>query len=310
MKHPAFVAATWLALAVSSVSVVADELDDALARFIDGDGFARQDAMAVDERLLSAYTPPAGGMRPDEGTGPLEKALLLVETLEPALPRTRTMVRYGQMTNEEGTPFAFVTVERYNLGPATRAAVAEAYGEENTDTPEAFGIGPHVAWRIVTMPLMGQTAAIMETARREIPEAEAATADCGDRGCLAPDGTLDDGRAWEEAGIEVAAATAYPPSGAGGLSRPAHAMAELAIAMGYAEDSDGRSYWTGVEQPEAARGTAPFLFGMVDDGLGQESAVDTVLGQTSLNDDSIAQLWMRRVEMPGAVFWMRDAVQR
>lgn len=311
MKHPAFVAATWLALAVLSAPAVADELDDAIGGFIDANGFVRQDAAAVDERLLSAFRQPTGAMRPDEGTGPLEKALLLVESIEPGLPRTRTMLRYGQMTiGERATPYSFVTVERYNLGPATRVLVAEEYGEENTDTPEAFGVGPHVAWRIVTMPLMGQTAALVEVSRREIPEAEAEAADCGGRGCLALDGTIDDARAWDDVEMQVTAATAYDPLGADGMTRPARAAAELAIAMGYAEDWDGKAYWTGVEQPEAARGTAPFLFGMIDAGLGQEVSVDAVLGQTLLNDDSVAELWMRRVEVPGAAFWMRGTVQR
>src|SRR5690606_3983382 len=109
--------------------------------------------------------------------------------------------------------------------------------------------------------------------------------------------------------MQVSAQTPYEPLDADGLTRPARAIAELAIASGYAEDQDGRSYWNGVEQPEAARGAEPFLFGLIDSGLGQEIAVDAVLGQTLLNDDSIAELWMRRIDVPGAAFWMRAAVQ-
>jgi hypothetical protein len=68
--------------------------------------------------------------------------------------------------------------------------------------------------------------------------------------------------------------------------------------------------WQGPEHPEAARGTEPFLFVTIDKDLGQDTALDAALGQTLLNDDAIAELWTRRIEFPGSVYWMNAAVNR
>lgn len=290
----------------------ADEVDDAIAAFVQSDGFEPQDPDKVDEKLLSAFA-ATGAMRPDGAASALEKAVLLLETHEAALPRARYAVRYGQMVQEaslDTVPVSFVTVERYNLGPATRRELVDSLGEDNVDTPEAFGVGPHVAWRMVAMPLMGQTAAIMEVSRREIPEAAAASADCAGRPCLAPSVDPDAGFDWQEMDFEASMATAFAHQTPEGVATPARAVAELAVAAGFAEASGGEPHWYGIEQPEAARGAEPFLTVVVDAGLGQDTSVDAVLGQTLVNDDSIRELWLRRLEVPGQVYWLRSSVAR
>ncbi len=292
------------AASVLSVAARADEVDDAIAAFIESDGFAQQDAEIIDGQLVGLFT--GTGMRPDGAASPLEKALLLVDSMEEPLSRVRYMVRYGQMI-QDGTPLSFVTVERYNFGPIIRQQVVDAYGEENADDLEAFGVGPHVAWRIVTMPLMGQAAAVIEAARREIGDEEAEALDCGGRGCLAYEPTLDEFQLWDEIEGPLPLQTRY--EGTDDVAVPARAASELAIAAGIASN-DGSVGWTGPEQPEAARGAEPFLFMTIDRDLGQDTAVDAVLGQTLLNDDSIAALWHRRVEFPGSVYWMQAATQR
>ncbi|MCO5155151.1 MAG: hypothetical protein M9945_00150 [Aquamicrobium sp.] len=285
-------------------------VDDAVATFIGEDGFEAQDVATVDERLLAAFTAsPAGAARPDGEASPLEKALLLVETLEPALPRTRTMLRYGQMLDGD-TPYAFVTVERYNFGPAIRQMVIEDYGEENTDEPEAFGVGPHVAWRIVTMPLMGQQAALVSVARGEITDKDAEATECGGRGCLAFEPFPDDLHQWQETETTIDIASPYAEKTQGDVAAPARIAAELAIAAGIAGSHDGRMSWHGPEQPEAARHAEPFLFLSIDRDLGQETAMDAMLGQTLLNDDAVEELWQRRVEFPGMVAFMQAATPR
>lgn len=291
-----------------SLPLHAAEVDEAMEAFASTDGFAPQDVDAIDARLLEAFV-VTGAMRPDGAASPLEKALLLVDALEPALPRTRTMLRYGQMA-DGGTPYAFVTVERYNFGPAIRQMVVEDFGEENTDEPEVFGVGPHVAWRIVTMPLMGQTAGLVSAARREIGEDEAQAAECGGRGCLAFEPLPDDVQEWRESDPGVQIATAYPDRTAEDTAVPARVAAEMSVAAGLAEGAGGEPFWNGPEQPEAARGTAPFLFLTIDRDLGQETGTDAMLGQTLLNDDAVAELWHRRVEFPGAVHWMQAARPR
>lgn len=309
MKRPVF-AWTLAALCVFSLPSHADEIDDAIGVFMNEDGFERQDVQVVDARLLRQFK-GTGAMRPDGSASPLEKALLLIDAMEKPLVRTRYMVRYGQMQQED-TPISFVTVERYNLGPAIRTMVAQDYGEENTAGPEEFGVGPHVEWRIVTMPLMGQSAALVEVARREIPEKEAGSVDCAGRGCLSLDGSLDTVREWSEARMGVNVATAYSRTNEAGSPVPALVAAELAVAGGIATGAGGETYWTGPERPEAARDSEPFLFLAVDFDLGQDTNVDAALGQTLLNDDSLAETWVRRNQFAGAedVYWFTSNTER
>ena len=288
--------------AVCALPAAAAEVEQAIETFIAEDGFEARDVAAVDEKLRAAFT-AAGDV------SPLEKALLLVETLEPALPRTRTMLRYGQMLDGD-TPYSFVTVERYNFGPTIRRMVIEDHGEDNTDEPEAFGVGPHVAWRIVTMPMMGAQAALVSAARGEIPDREAETTDCGGRGCLAFEPLPDDLHRWQETETAIDIASPYAERTEGEVATPARIAAELAIAAGIATGDDGRMNWRGPEQPEAARHAEPFLFLSIDRDLGQETAMDALLGQTLLNDDSVAELWHRRVEFPGMVAFMQAATPR
>lgn len=307
----------FLLLAVLSFAAAparADAVDDAVATFINEDGFAPDDVAELDVLLLKAFLPSGGAMRPDEFAGPLEKSLLLVDTLEPRLPRVRYMLRYGQMI-QDGTPVSFVTVERYNLGPTIRADVAAAYGEDNVDTPEAFGVGPHVAWRIVTMPLMGQAAALMEASRQEIPDSEAALTDCAGRPCLSTDRLIDDLLPWQEYEADIDINTAFPSVNEAGASDPAFAAAELAVASGLSTVEGDKPYWNGPEQPEAVRFHEPFLFVTIDYDLGQDTMVDAMLGQTQLNDDSIEEIWHRRVQIPdvrppGLRYWMQATRQR
>ncbi|MEO3389169.1 hypothetical protein [Mesorhizobium sp. CAU 1741] len=285
----------------------ADEVDDAIASFINADGFAQEDAEIVDGELVGLFS-GSGAMRPDGAASPVEKALLLIDSMEAPLSRVRYMVRYGQMIQAD-TPLSFVTVERYNFGPIIRQQVIDAYGEENADTPDAFGVGPHVAWRIVTMPLMGQTAAVIEAARREIGDEEAEGLDCGGRGCLSYSPTPDEMQLWDEVDGPQPMETAYEESSTDDVAVPARAAAELTVAASLASN-EGNFSWHGPEQPEAARGAEPFLFVTIDRDLGQDTSVDAVLGQTLLNDDAIDALWHRRAEFPGSVYWMRAATQK
>lgn len=292
------------------LSAHAADVDAVVATFVGEDGFERRDVEAVDAKLLAAFTAStAGAARPDAGASPLEKALLLVDALEPALPRTRTMLRYGQMLDGD-TPYAFVTVERYNFGPVIRRMVIDDYGEENADEPEAFGVGPHVAWRVVTMPLMGQQASLVAVARGEIADREAGATDCAGRPCLAFEPLPDDLHEWREAETVIDMGSAYTAATGDEVATPARIAAELAVAAGIAAVEEGHMGWRGPEQPEAARDNEPFLFLTIDRDLGQETAMDAMLGQTLLNDDAVAELWTRRVEFPGMVSFMQAATAR
>src|SRR5690606_24152350 len=160
-----------------------------------------------------------------------------------------------------------------------------------------FGVGPHVAWRMVTIPLMGNTAALLEVSRPEIPQSEAERADCVVGGCLDLSVLVDDHRGWQEQQREVDFPSAYVDRSADGLAVRARAAAELSATMWLASAEGGTIRWNGPEQPEAARGTEPFLFFYADTNAGQEFAVDAVLGQILLNDDSVEAVWERRLEL-------------
>jgi hypothetical protein len=298
------------AVSLLPFSVHAAEIDGVVETFVSDDGFEKQDLDAVDQKLLAAFDPAAGkALRPDHEASPLEKAMLLIDTLEPALPRSRTMVRYGQMLDGD-VPYSFVTVERYNFGPVIRQMAIEDYGAENVDEPEVFGVGPHVAWRVVTMPVMGQQAALVAVSRGEISDEAAQETDCGGRLCLAFEPLPDDLHQWQETETEIEMTSPYETRTADDVATPARIAAELAVAAGIAASHDGHMSWHGPEQPEAARHAEPFLFVALDRDLGQETSMDAMLGQTLLNDDAVAELWHRRVEFPGMVSFMQAATPR
>lgn len=288
----------------------ADDVDTLVSDFVRAPGWQAQDVDAVDQRLLGLFAAAKpSAMRPDGEASPIEKALLLVDAMEPALPRVRVLVRYGQHV-DDGTPYSFITVERYNMGPASHARTVADFGEENAASAKEFGIGPHVAWRVVTMPLMGNTAMLVDVSRREIPETEAQRADCLVGGCLDLSAMIDDYRNWQEQPREFGFASGYSPRGPEGFANHARAAAELSVAMWISQTDGNSAYWTGPEQPEAARGTEPFLFFYADNNAGQDWAIDSMLGQIMLNDDSIEATWERRLEFEGSLYWFAAADRR
>ena len=130
MFRPAMIA---MVLGISSaLPAHADQVDDTIASFISEAGFVQQDLDAVEAGLAGQFLPSTSAMRPDQYASAIEKALLLIEAMEPPLDRLRYMVRYGQMMQEH-TPVSFVTVERYNMGPTIRQSVIDAFGEAIAD---------------------------------------------------------------------------------------------------------------------------------------------------------------------------------
>src|SRR5690606_39045189 len=95
-----------------------------------------------------------------------------------------------------------------------------------------------------------------------------------------------------------------------GLAIPARAAAALAAAAGIASVEGRTLYWAGPEQPEAARGAEAFLYFYADNNGGQDLSLDTMMGQTLLNDDSIEAVWERRLELEGSTYWFSAADQR
>lgn len=289
--------ATALGLIVGLAPASADPVEEAIARFL-GPEWERLDAAAIGSEL-------------DGEAGPLEAALLLLDAGEPGPDRLRYRLSLARIMAEDGTgaavPVDLVEIARFNLGPAIRVDLIEALGAENVADEAAFGTGPHIAWRVVSTPLMGANAVPLEIGRREIADAEAFELDCLGRGCLDIFALAEDVREWEE--IDPGApgfSAGFAEVTAEGIAAPARILAEMALVHGLANAEDGRYFWTGPEMPEAVRGDEPFIFSVIEVDLGQDTGTEALLVNTLLNDHMIRDYWVRRAEFPGAVFWFED----
>ena len=240
---------------------------------------------------------PAAMLPADADISPIEKAFLLLDGQEVPLPRARYVLRYNQAV-VDGITLSLIDIERYNMGPTIRDDTARAYGAENTAGPEAFGIGPHVAWRFVTQPTSKTAALLLSASRREIDDAEAATRSCLPRTCLSLD-PLDNLAEWSDGAVNEALLreVAYPALGPSEFDPdaqeivPAYQSLELGLAAGIATLDDAGVVWT---MPERQGGdtASPFLVVLVDRNLGQDIGSDAALGIAKLGLDS-QEHWVR-----------------
>ncbi len=288
--------------------------DRAVADFTGLPGWVALDSETLEILLDDKMESSATAMRPSGELSALEKTLLMLEMTEAPLDRTRTILRYGQITFDDGgapLPVAFIQVERYNLGPALHQMAVEDYGAENVADVEEFGVGPHVAWRLAFMPIMGNQAILLAAARTEISDPDAARTQCLDRTCLDAYALADELHAWQEIETPITAfASPYRAAGWDEVAVNARIAAELSSVLGMAS-IDGETYsWVGSEQPEAAANGTPYLFLLIDRDLGQDSGTDSIMALTALNDDSISEVWARRIEFPGYQYWQGLVVGR
>lgn len=304
MRHlpAALLTAAILAIAGPAAS------QDAATDFVTANGHERVTVEEFMERYREALPgDESSALLPDAGMGPIEKALVFVDAVEGELPRARWLYRYGQ-TVEQGstgrdTTLYFIDVARFNLGPAIHAETVEAYGAENTDTPEAFGAGPTLSWRLVMSPVMGMTADIVEAGRREWTDEQAQGAMCFGQPCLSTAGLIDGLGAWDDIDAPPDAPRPYEPMQAGRL-------AGLAGALHGFDAASGRfTMWSQPEKPERiGTGADPFIGGLIETGLGQDPASEIAMVNAGLNDDEIRDLWFRVVDFGGALSAGRHTV--
>lgn len=280
-------------------------VDDTAAAYVAADGYVPVEPADLETELAPRLAMPADMASSDVSA--VEAALLLVdlaEALRPEagfIPRLRYVVRVG-IEAIDGIELSFVEVERYNLGPAIRLETVAAYGEENTAAPDAFGVGPHVAWRFVTQPAAKSSALLLAAGRKEISEDEAMGRNCLPRPCLslAP---LDDLADWllVEDGNDTPPPSSYMiavPETAGGDGEeiePAALASRLALAAGLAVAGDGPAgpYVAWQLRPSAgAPSRTPFLAVVIDRNLGQEIMTDAALGVSKRGKDS-EEFWLR-----------------
>ena len=263
---------------------------DPPAHFVSQDGFSAMDPDRVWNDVNAAL--PGSGAEsvflPAANTAPVPLALLALEAAEPALERVRYRLRYGTdwveaMPSGAPQPVSYIEVTRFNLGPAIRQQMVDSIGADAVAGAEEFGVGPHVAWRLVTQPVMGNRAMVVAAGRMELSEEAAHAETCFGDPCLDTIPGLESLVAWSE--MEPANAD-IQGAGAGGVLTPAQAV-ELLLGEVDSIESD------------AAPGEAAIadwaIEAVLEANLGQDAGLDGAYRWGGLLDDSVAAIWQRLV---------------
>ncbi|WP_417583010.1 hypothetical protein [Pelagibacterium sp.] len=285
----------------------ANDVDDAITKFIGAPGYQRLEAMDL-ERELDTLWLDSELVSPGGAVGPLEKAVLLAAGAIPS-SRTRTAIAYGEMIDEQAGPVSFVDLRHYNLGPQIRLEAIASYGDDNVAPADEFGLGDHIAWRFVFTPMMNNAAILRDVSRRIISEDDAADDDCSGRPCLDPYASFEDIAEWQAVDSALPDWPAQYPNSSDQQATPAYAIAQLAVLGFWANAESGSYQWTGGEHPEAARNYQPYRFIDIDRDLGQDLMIDTVWRETLLNDDALSEVLFRRFQA-GEVYLMQASVPR
>jgi hypothetical protein len=295
------------ALLAATTLASAQSPDAAIAAFIHAPDFTVEDVSRLEERLINQWL-DLSVATPGGTVGPLEKAMLIADMAIEGI-RTRSALAYGEVITDDGTPVSFVEVRHYNLAKVLHAETADAYGIENTAPVEEFGLGEHMEWRFVFMPVMNNAAILLEASSRIISDKEASKHDCTGRPCLDPYAGFEN-YAWEEIDAQVPAWPDIYVTESDETSTPAHAIAQLAVFGYWANAESGDYQWTGGEHPEAIHDAVPYRFIGIDRHLGQEASIDAIWQETALNDDALASIAFRRAEVGGSVYLMRTSESR
>src|SRR5699024_6630067 len=144
-----------------------ETLSDKAWPFVSGQDYQAQAVEKVNDAIAGALEPADGPsvFLPSGTLDPFVKAVLALEQAEAPLGRVRVRLRYGQdlITAPPAMSLVLVSfgqIERFNLGPPIRAELVQVHGAEKVAAAAEFGGGPHVAWRLVTRPVMGHQADI------------------------------------------------------------------------------------------------------------------------------------------------------
>lgn len=267
------------------------ELDDAVREFTGAEsGYVELDVLALEEDLNDSLPASGSVFLPSATLHPLTKAVLLLENAEGSLSRSRhhmsvRVVQAESLTPEGSEPVLFVQLDRYNLGPAIRAELAESLGDEHVAPAEEFGVGPHVSWRYVMHQVMGQNAALLAAARLELSAEDAAEAICVGAPCLQTHGAVEELAVWQElVPVELLAELEEVPYQAVELGLPTPgAMVDLLASRAHLQP-----YYS--ETVGLDRVAVELL---LESGLAPEPVMEIVARQGDLLDDSLEAIWHR-----------------
>jgi len=259
-------------------------------------GYAGQDSIGVIDRIEALLPPSDSALLPYGQIWPLALAVMALETGEGPRDRVRFRIRWAiepvpNPPKASPLPVSFIQIDRFSVGGALRDDAIAAYGADIVAPPEAFDVGPHVSWRLVTSPIMGIAAQVHAAGRAEIPEAEAARMTCLGSPCLTPDMVLPDAAPWgPEERVPLALEVNYPVM-RGVLLTPAAALERLLELDAYVRPE--------LEfLPETPGLPEPFLEAVIEINLGQDTAMTAAMRRDGLMDDSLAAIWRYLAILP------------
>jgi len=296
------------ALAVVLPEAVTAQVQQRFEAYVGADAFIEMDAVSLAEGdWYDASRFPnmgASAFRPDAGIDPVTKSILLLESREAPLPHSRYRVTYRLATASPDYPevrYAYVEVTRFNLGPAVRKDVIEAYGAENAAPEEVFGVGPHVSWRFVTGEVMGMHASVIRASRKELSAEQARAADCLGVACLSLDIPQGPDGKWQ---------TLSPPD----FEPPVYREEDNGMVgpAGVADELFSRATRHGEEPREDAFADKPQMIFVISMNIaGQDQTALGLLHQPWLMDDAISDIWTQRLQAgPDAIEWRELTVHR
>ena len=238
--------------------------------YVSSAGFAAVDPATLSSRIPALSAP----------LSPPEIAALILDAREAkTVWRDRILVRIGRRILGNDV-LDTVEIERFNMAVPVREAAIHDTG--SAASLEAFGVGPHVAWRIVTRP-DGAGQAVLAAGRREYPEYEARERDCLGSLCTSLASLLGSRGAWKPVSDNTAAPapTPYPPSVThtdGQIDiddeTTPHTLRALMILAGLATSGNGMR-WSGTppDAPPGATTTA-----MIESNLSNGDGAQSVIG--------------------------------
>ncbi len=291
------VAATLFSLAAAqpgSAPLAEPAFDELLTQFLGLDaGFEALDPDLLEAEIAAGLPDSGSVFAPTGALDPFTKAVMVVETLEGRLERSRYQATLRLVNVEyEGVAqpaqYVLVTAERYNIGPVVHAALVEELGADVVAPLEEFGVGPNTSWRFVMQPLQGHAAMLVAASRLELDADEAAAAPCLYGPCLALgwDGGPPAWDAVETAPLDELALVFDLETADFQLLDPEVMMAIVVAAAGF----DPYVWEVGGPEREIAHA-------FVDLNLGQGATISSVLVQRELLDDSLAAIWHMAIDV-------------
>lgn len=281
-------------------------VEAAMAQYFEVDGWAVDndiDQWFGEDWYSTKRFPEQGSsiFMPDAEMSAAQKAVLLFDYLEGELPHARYRVRFGTdfpyVEDEPTTPWAYIEVTRFNLGPTKHEDLAQ-YAEVVAPIEE-FGEGPHVARRFAFTPVQGQLAHLVQAARTELGDEVAAAEQCFAQACLSLDeiiGTVGEWETVDAYDFESVITTSAAESTRNQSSD--EVVAELVARH------IGPEYGEIVESTQAPE---PFIELVISKNIeGQELSMTAVSYQGHVMDDAISGVWYKRLQVGGMEpYWER-----